>query len=68
MCSVSVIMDYGRGMPIDSWTWEKYQEFQRLIAAGETFDRKTGQPDCVDPLKAKIIETIEEYLNQKGPQ
>jgi hypothetical protein len=35
-------------------------EFRKLIEAAKLIDEKTGQPDCVDPLKAKLEDRINE--------
>ena len=34
--------------------------FRKAYEAAEKFDALTGQPDCVDPEKAKLIERVEE--------
>lgn len=34
--------------------------FRSAVSAAETFDRLTGQPDCVDPEKATPIERVED--------
>lgn len=33
-------------------------EFRRALEAARTVDRLTGQPDCVDPEKAKLEERV----------
>jgi hypothetical protein len=33
--------------------------FHLAVQGAETFDRLTGQPDCVDPEKAKLMERVE---------
>ncbi len=35
------------------------KEFKEAMAAAKVVDKLTGQPDCVDPEKAKLIERIE---------
>lgn len=35
-------------------------EFKRLLASAKEIDDKTGQPDCVDPDKAKLIGRVAE--------
>lgn len=35
-------------------------EFKEAMAAAKTVDRLTGQPDCVDPEKAKLEARVEE--------
>lgn len=34
--------------------------FRKAYEAAETFDRLTGQPDCVDPEKAKLLDRVAE--------
>ena len=65
-----MIMDYGRDWfhktyePYDvkTITAKDYyiwvQSFQKLVKEAETYDRVTGQPDCVDPEKAELMQKI----------
>lgn len=50
--------------PVAPVTPEKLREliesFRQAVKAAETFDRLTGQPDCVDPEKAKLEERVAE--------
>jgi hypothetical protein len=34
--------------------------FHNAVAAAETFDRLTGQPDCIDAEKAKLVDRVAE--------
>lgn len=46
---------------------EAIEAFRALVAAGEVFDRVTGQPDCVDPEKAELMDRLaamEERIKQ----
>lgn len=38
---------------------ELIASFRKAVEAAEVFDRLTGQPDCVDPDKAKLVERVE---------
>jgi uncharacterized protein (DUF3084 family) len=62
MCAVSVILDYGRQMPMDNWNHQKWRDFQTLKQQAEEFDSKTDQPDCEDPAKAEWMREVEERL------
>lgn len=58
----------------DSWRWpepvpgtpateamrELIDSFKKAVEAAHAFDRLTGQPDCEDPEKAKLIERVAE--------
>ena len=39
---------------------ELIESFKQAIAAAKVFDRLTGQPDCVDPEKAKLQDRVAE--------
>lgn len=56
---------------IGTFTWPKQEptldlnelkklldEFKRLVENAKEIDAKTGQPDCVDPEKAKLIDRV----------
>jgi hypothetical protein len=62
MCAVSAITDYGMRMPNEWWDYQKALEYKRLIRQAEEFDRKTNQPDCVDPAKDEFMKKILERL------
>jgi hypothetical protein len=59
MCTVSVITDYGRSIPLDQWTPVRLEEFKRLVERAKAFDAIANQPDCEDPEKAKWLEVVE---------
>ncbi len=40
------------------------EEFKKLVAAAEEFDRKTGQPDCEDQQKSAWMREVEERLKK----
>jgi 23S rRNA G2069 N7-methylase RlmK/C1962 C5-methylase RlmI len=73
MCFTSLVMDqYRPYLPVQPWTppvviqrpytpeelAELIESFKEAVKAAETFDRVTGQPDCVDPEKEKLIERV----------
>lgn len=62
MCAVSAVSDYGMRMPQDKWSREVFDEFLKWKLAAEIFDKKTDQPECVDPEKERLIKEIEERL------
>lgn len=37
---------------------ELLDSFKAAVAAAQTFDRLTGQPDCVDPEKAELEDRV----------
>lgn len=76
MCNVSMVMDQYRPYipytPPQQWTWprptgptaeelrELIESFRDAVKAAEVFDRLTGQPDCVDPEKAELVDRVAE--------
>lgn len=36
------------------------EEFKRLVQNAKEIDTKTGQPDCADPEKAKLVDRVAE--------
>ena len=64
MCTASVIYNVFTPLP-DSWyNLERISLFRRMITDAETFDRESGQPDCTDPEKAKLLDRINELEEQ----
>lgn len=59
MCAVSVIYDMFGKQPDDWYTQERIDLFKRMVADARLFDVESGQPDCEDPEKAKVLERIE---------
>lgn len=63
MCSVSVIMDYGRTrIPPKQWTPSAWSEYKEILKRLEALDEKLGEPDCEDPAKAEWMENIEKRI------
>lgn len=67
MCARSVIMDYGKNMPIDNWNQQVWTSFQSLIAQADIFDSLAQQPDCEDASKSLWIAQVQEYLRKLSP-
>lgn len=49
----------GRSYTIEELT-ELLAAFHKAVEAAETFDKLTGQPDCVDPEKAELLGRVAE--------
>ncbi len=64
MCSVSVISDYGRNIPIQQWTPPAWSEYQELLEKARKFDEIAAQPDCVDPAKEAWMREVEARLEK----
>lgn len=64
MCAVSVIYDMFGKQP-DSWyTLQRIDLFHSMVTDAKAFDIESGQPDCEDAEKAKLVERIEELEKQ----
>ena len=48
----------GERVPMESWTPQRFKDFEEFRLAVEKFDQSMGQPDCVDPLKEQLIADI----------
>lgn len=64
MCVVSMIMDHGRSYPPEHWDWRNTKDYLELVRKAREYDKMTGQPDCEDPEKARLIREILERLKQ----
>ena len=63
MCTVSALVQYGmERISDDQWNYQSYQIFYELIKKAEEFDRISGQPDCLDPVKDDWMKRINERL------
>ena len=71
MCTTSAVLDayrpivdqrFAQFFPHDHSTeiLEEIRAFRRLYEAARAFDIKTGQPDCEDPEKAKLLKRVDE--------
>jgi len=73
MCIVSPIIDYGQRMwPIEplrlgliTITPEQWAEYVKLKQAAEEFDKKTGQPDCIDPKKKEWEDEVRRLIREE---
>ena len=43
---------------------ERLREFQKLIEAAKQYDKKTKQPHCEDPEKAKVMEAVDARVKE----
>lgn len=59
MCMVSVIYSMFEKQPDDWYTSQRIELFYALVAAAEIFDDESGQPDCLDYEKAKLLNRID---------
>jgi hypothetical protein len=65
MWVVSMVHDYMReNVQPQSWTYESFNEFKKLLELLDRLDNLLGQPDCVDPEKTKYMEEIEGRLKK----
>lgn len=44
---------------------EALELLKKILALCEKLDAKMGEPDCVDPEKAKILVALEEYVKSQ---
>lgn len=64
MCAVSMIHDQFHQYPKEWWDNDKLDLFKELVKKMEEYDKRIGQPDCVDPVKEQHIREVEEYLRK----
>lgn len=64
MCMVSVVYDYGRTVPQTSWTPDTWSQFQEILKRIDELDKKLGEPECHDPMKAAWVKEVEERLKK----
>ena len=57
---LSVIYAQFQNMPDDWYTPKRIELFYSMVAHAELFDEEAGQPDCLDPEKAKFDSKIEQ--------
>jgi hypothetical protein len=46
------------------WSEESLEEFKRLLEAARKYDADTGQPECENPDKTKVVEEIEKVADR----
>lgn len=64
MCAVSVIYDMFGKQPDNWYTKERIELFYSMVTDAKIFDEESGQPDCEDPEKAKVLDRIVELEEQ----
>jgi len=64
MCAVSVIYDMFGKQPDNWYTLDRIDLFHDMVADARRFDEESGQPDCEDSEKAKLLERIAELEEQ----
>lgn len=64
MCTVSMILDYGQRTPVDQYDLRHFKDLMDLLERGKEYDKKRGEPDCEDPLKAEFLKQIIERLER----
>lgn len=62
MCVTSVVMDYGKTIPLDQWTQPVWHDFKEVLRRLDQLDEKLSQPECHDPAKAAWMREVEERL------
>src|SRR5262245_24767074 len=63
MCVLSMVMDYYKPkiFNTDEADFKKLvKDIKEAVDAAKKVDELTGQPDCVDPEKAKLMERVAE--------
>lgn len=63
MCTVSMIMDFGREQPREVWiqpTWPPM--FEELLRKAKKYDELTGQPDCELDEKRQALKKIADSM------
>lgn len=62
---VSMVHDYAKNkIDWDKWTQNPsaVDDLKKIIKMLEKIDRKLGEPDCVDPEKAKFMDELEKLI------
>jgi len=61
---VSAVLDYGKTIPMQQWTYPAWNQFTEILRRIEELDAKLDQPDCEDPAKAAWMREVEERLRR----
>lgn len=68
MCTVSMIYDAAKQIPMQQWTQPAFYDFTQIVEMLKELDRKLGMKDCEDPAKAAWMRSVEERLRQLEPK
>lgn len=49
MCMVSAVVDYGKGIPQQTWTPSLWAEYREIIRRLDAIDKKLDERDCDKP-------------------
>ena len=68
MCAVSVIIGYLQENVLpERWRSDDFRLLEDILAQVKRLDDALGQPDCIDPEKAKYLENIRRILDARRP-
>jgi len=63
MCALSMVMNNALNWPEDRWNNPEWRgHFEQLVKDAKEYDEKTGQPDCENDEKKKLIQDIADKL------
>lgn len=63
MCAVSRVVDYmATRIPVADWKRPEYDLLMEILDKLNKLDERLGQPDCLDPEKAKYLQQIRDSL------
>lgn len=63
MCSVSMIMDWGRERPREQWLQPYFiPNFEDLLRKAREYDKQNNEPDCELDEKRQALKKIAEEL------
>lgn len=64
MCVTSAVLDYGRQVPYQQWTYPGWYEYQELLRKARLWDEHMAQPHCEDPNKETWMAEVERRLKE----
>ncbi len=65
MCAVSATIGYFQDLTVQpAWNRPDFDALKEVLKRLEVLDEHLGQPDCIDPGKAKYLREIEERLQR----
>ena len=63
MCVYSMILDHYNQKSVDYWQYnglQRIQDVKDLVEKAKEYDVRTGQPNCEDPEKEKLLKRLDE--------